>query len=307
MMVALPGPPGGMQLRDLNDNGHAAGIATTGNFPMSVSTQNYHIANADNFYQGNGTAFPTTFAGNNAAGVIAGLAQPLGQSAFAYTWNGASISRILPPVGESIRSVIGIADDGAVILNQTVGGQAYTAMRYRNGALEVLPPMTPSGNRGLAEFSSNNGTVLAAFYNPETRDTWVFVWRNDGTTRITSLRRPYGHGITVAMNNREHILVNNLDTAYINTPEGGFTLGKLPGNSSGHNFSGLNDLDDAVGFYGNGPLLYLSGTLYDLISYAEVDKLGWRLLTAERINNRRQILGRGMFNGQERWYLMTLK
>jgi hypothetical protein len=67
-----------MQLRDLNDNGHAAGIATTGNFPMSVSTQNYHIANADNFYQGNGTAFPTTFAGNNAAGVIAGLAQPLG-------------------------------------------------------------------------------------------------------------------------------------------------------------------------------------------------------------------------------------
>jgi hypothetical protein len=240
--------------------------------------------------------------------VIAGLAQPLGQSAFAYTWNGASINRILPAVGESIRSVIGIADDGAVILNQTVGGQAFTAMRCRNGALEVLPPMTASGNRGLAEFSSNNGTVLAAFYNPETRDTWVSVWRNDGTTRIIpSLRRPYGHGYTVAMNNREHILINNMDTTYINTPEGGFGLGKLPGNISAHNFSGLNDRDDAVGFYGNGPLLYLSGTLYDLISYAEVDKLGWRLLTAERINNRRQILGRGMFNGQERWYLMTLK
>ena len=309
MMVALPGPPGGMQLRDLNDNGHAAGIATTGNFPMSVSTQNYHIANADNFYQGNGTAFPTTFAGNNAAGVIAGLAQPLGQSAFAYTWNGASINRILPAVGESIRSVIGIADDGAVILNQTVGGQAFTAMRYRNGALEVLPPMTASGNRGWAEFSSNNGTVLAGFYNPDARETWVFVWRNDGTTRsIPSLRRPtYGHSITVAMNNREHILINNLDHAYVYTPEGGFGLGKLPGNSSGHNFSDLNDLDDAVGSYGNGPLLYLNGTLYDLINYAEVDKLGWRLLTAERINNRRQILGRGMFNGQERWYLMTLK
>lgn len=80
------------------------------------------------------------------------------------------------------------------------------------------------------------------------------------------------------------------------------------------NHWGLNNAGEIVGAlssssddpYPRGFWL-VNGQMRDLNDYTQAALFGWRFGLAKFINNRKQIVGTGMFNGQERWYLLTLK
>ena len=316
MITALPGPPGGMQLWSLNDNGHAAGIATTGSFPMSVSTQNYHIANADNFYQGNGTAFPTTVAGNNNSGVIAGLASPAGERPFAYTWDGASLTRITQ-AGDRLKVffVAGIDDSNRLATTITdLDGANHQAAVYADGSYSSFPRVGRNGETSNALAISYNGKLVASLRDAVTNEIYLGVW-DFPNGQIQSIRKFLTYDwtgcrcVVKRVTNQGDILLMS------GSSPGGATWPMIVNASESialpsavnSTTMDMNDARQVVGGVAGKPVFWDNGTLNDLNAYAESSKLGWKFITAERINNNHQVLGRGTYNGQERWYLMTLR
>lgn len=80
-------------------------------------------------------------------------------------------------------------------------------------------------------------------------------------------------------------------------------LGTLTGgNSSSAN--ALNELGQIVGWSGDHAFLYESGAMIDLNSLID-PTTGWVLSEASDINESGQIVGWGLYNGQERAFLMT--
>lgn len=316
MIMALPGPPGGMQLWSLNDNGHAAGIATTGSFPMSVSTQNYHVANADNFYQGNGTAFPTTVAGNNNSGVIAGLASPAGERPFAYTWDGASLTRIRQPDdAHKVLGVAGIDDSGRIAASVAeLSGANPQAAMYADGFFWTFPRMGRNGEASSALAVSYNGKLVANLRDATTNEIYLGVW-DYPAGQTQAIRKFLNYDwtgcrcVVKRVTNQGDILLMS------GSSPGGATWPMivnanesipLPG-AVNSTMMDMNDARQVVGGVSGKPVFWENGTLNDLNAYAESAKLGWKFITAERINNNGQVLGRGTYNRQERWYLMTLR
>lgn len=316
MIMALPGPPGGMQLWSLNDNGHAAGIATTGSFPMSVSTQNYHIANADNFYQGNGTAFPTTVAGNNNSGVIAGLASPAGEHPFAYTWDGASLTRSAQLSDRlKVAVVAGIDDSNRLAVTITELDVAnHQAAVYADGSFSTFPRVSRNGETSNALGISYNGKLVASLRDAITNEIYLGVW-DFPNGQIQTIRKFLTSDwigcrcvVKRVTNQGDILLMSGSSPGGATWPMIVNANESIPLPSAVNSTTmDMNDARQVVGGVSGKPVFWENGTLNDLNTYAESAKLGWKFITAERINNNGQVLGRGTYNRLERWYLMTLR
>ncbi len=70
-------------------------------------------------------------------------------------------------------------------------------------------------------------------------------------------------------------------------------------------YTGINNAGDLIGIGSNGPFLLRGGKFYLLNDWAKAD--GWVYGMPTYINNAGQLIGQGTFDGDTRWYLMTLK
>lgn len=326
MVVAYPQPTDGMRLVDLNDNGHAAGTAGpyVYGLPMSVSINNHHVATADNF----GDLSPwTSVGGNNSAGVVAGAtAQSERGARVAWIWDGARRTALPLPndVNKSVLWTGGIDDNGRVAVQLYDGtrlGGAYIAaigIVGNNGNYQFMPQVIGAGESTYVGRITNSGIVVGWAELAPTASR-IFLWRPDGSvTTIADINLLTCSCQAGAANNRGELIVVFDDRilrgtvagqppAYAELVASGRHT-RLPAlDGSSHEYLSLNDQGDMVGNYGSGTFVVLGGRLHDLNVYTNSAALGWRFETASLINNRRQVIGKGTFNGHQRWYLLTLK
>ncbi len=326
MVVAYPQPADGMRLVDLNDNGHAAGTAGpyVYGLPMSVSTNNHHVANADNF----GDLSPwTSVGGNNSAGVVAGAtAQSERGARVAWIWDGAKRTALPLPndVNKSALWTGGIDDNGRVAVQLYDGtrlGAAYIAAIGtigNNGNYQFMAQVLGAGESTYVGRITNSGIVVGWAELAPTASR-IFLWRpNSSVTTIADIDLLTCGCRPGAANNRGDLIIIFDDRIRHGTIEGqppvhgelftGSSRTRLPAlDASSHEYSAINDQRDMVGNYGSGPFVVLGGRIHDLNAYANSAAFGWRFETASLMNNRRQVTGEGMSNGQRRWYLLTLR
>lgn len=319
MLVALPMPAGSLAVVALADKGHAGGQVN--GTPFTVSERNAAVANTDNFYTGESTTTWTTQVGGmNADGVLAGVAT-IGPRTFGWTWNGAAITKFEPPDGFAMDNVVGPSNDGrvAATLRPAIGEPGLPkAVIYGGGAPTDIPTLVPlvNGERPfqLVQAMSGNGTVMGITKTEFTGWERIFTY-NAGVLRdlgqiidcncslVTVNDNGYVLGAPRKMG-PTGMLFNGTDRILIGAPKAGnFNV----------NVYDSNDRNDVVGSYwpvegGDSKLLvFIGGQSYDLNEYTQADKLGWTLNSAGRINNNRQILGEGTFQGERRWYRLTLR
>ncbi len=316
MMVALPMPTGTLSVLALADKGHAGGQVN--GTPFTVSERNAAVANADTFYSGESTTTWTTQVGGmNADGVLAGSAT-VGTRTFGWSWNGAAITKFEPPAGFAIENVVGPSNDGRIAANLRPTSGQMKAVIYGGGAPTDIPTLVPlvNGERPfqLVQAMSGNGTVMGITKTEFTGWERIFTFsagalRDLGQvidcncTLVTVNDNGYVLGAPRKMG-PSGVLFNGVDRILIGAPRAG---------NYNVNVFDSNDRNDVVGSYwavdssDSRPLVFLGGQSYDLNEYTQADKLGWTLQTATRINNNRQILGEGTFQGQRRWYRLTLR
>lgn len=315
-IVALQEPSEGMFLNDLNENGHAAGWHTVTRYiqPLSVSATNVHVANRDNFYDNGDNNWRIQVAGNNNSGVMAGMATtgPAADSVpFAWTWNGAAITRLpLSPDEDIITGVFGIADDGRVGVNWVRPATGFSYLSWWNGTFyDSFTRVNRDGDHLVGIKMSNNGTTAA--YGPEADGVSLFaiIYPDKTSAGVPGINRLTCGCQVVDVTNTGRLLIfseaneNRPAGAAIVTATSNETLPTALASAA----MDMNDRGDVVGGTDNRPQLYLDGQLLDLNSYTQASMVGWTLQTANLINNNRQIVGRGLYQGRQRWYLMTLK
>ncbi len=321
-----------MELTDLNNAGVASGF-TIGRpviRPITVSTRNFALANADNFYDTPGvTDWNLQVANSNSAGVLGGFTVAVPGSSraedrnFPWTWNGASITR-LPPVrdGEQaspIASMVGPADNGRYVVTAGYG----EGLQAREGTNNPEFPyqtayMARSGgitySRAIA-MAANGAWVGAATHQSQ----------DAATTEIVFIRAAGGGSYTfsqplnlktcrcsvVGINNAETLLVQNDDgSARLVSRDANVALPRA--DSSRHRVVDINNRGDVAGTNGRGPFVIIDGQLIQLATDPAVAAGGWRLGVARAINDNRQILAWGWnastpANPGTQWVLITLK
>ncbi len=316
MIIALPMPAGSLSVSALADKGHAGGQVD--GIPFTVSERNAAVANADTFYTGESTSIWTTQVGGMSAdGVLAGAAK-VGTRTFGWTWNGAAITKFEPPAGFAVDTVVGPSNDGRIAANLRPETGQVKAMIYGGGAPTDIPTLVPliNGERPfqLVQAMSGNGTVLGITKTEFTGWERIFTF-SAGTLRdlgqvidcncslVTVNDNGYVLGAPRKMGSYG-VLFNGTDRILIGAPKtGNFNV----------NVFDSNDRNDVVGSYwsvdsgDSRPLVFIGGQSYDLNEYTQAARLGWTLQTAVRINNNRQVLGEGIFEGQRRWYRLSLR
>ncbi len=286
--------------------------------PFTVSERNAALATADNFYTGEPTrTWTTQVGGMNADGVLAGLAT-IGARTFGWSWNGAAITKFEPPVGFAIENVVGPSNDGRIAATLRPTSGQMKAVIYSGGAPTDIPTLVPlvNGERTfqLVQAMSGNGTVMGITKTEFTGWERIFTF-SAGTLRdlgqlidcncspVTVNDNGYVLGAPRRMG-PAGVLFNGSDRILIGAPKAGnFNV----------NVYDSNDRNDVVGIYwpveggDSKPLVFIDGQSHDLNEYTQADKLGWTLTSAGRINNNRQIIGEGIYQGQPRWYRLTLR
>lgn len=318
LIVELAMPPGALSVTALADKGHAGG--QVGGKPFTVSERNAAIANADTFYTGESTTrWTTQVGGMNADGVLAGAAFLDSGRTFAWTWNGAAISKFEPPAGYRVDGVGGLSGDGRVVVNLRQGIGVPKAVIYSGSTPTDIPTLVPALDDGSRPYQvawsvSGNGTVMGLTYVQRTEPEHIFTY-SEGTLRDLGSTIDCNCS-PVAVNNLGYVLatprkvgafgllLNGIDRIVVNPP------GAVNANVS---VTDSNDRNDVVGSYapvdGSGarPFIFMGGQSYDLNAYTQAARLGWTLTTAAFINNNRQIVGMGSYQGQARWYRLTLQ
>ena len=318
MMVALPMPAGALTMTALADKGHAGGQANGA--PFTVSERNAAVANTDTFYTGESTTrWTTQVGGMNADGVLAGAAFIEGGRTFAWTWNGASLSKFEPPSGYRVESVGGLSDDGRIAVNLRQGVEVPKAVIYSGGTPTDIPTLVPALDDGSRPYQtawamSGNGTVMGLTYVQRTGPEHIFTYADGMLRDLGSTSDCNCSPVTV--NNLGYVLatprkvgpsgllLNGIDRLLVYPPGSG---------NANVNLNDSNDRNDVVGNYwpldgsGGRPFIFMGGQSYDLNDYTQAARLGWTLTTAALINNNRQIVGTGSYQGQVRWYRLTLR
>ncbi len=310
VIVALPVDPEDTVLDRLNDRGHASGFRPNGDairLPVMVSESNVALASEANFFGGDQADWSLLrTAASNAGGVVAGHGV-VGGAAVAWLWDGTPAVRLPAPPGTSISQVVGPSDTGSL---------AATSFNPDSGEQEVLL-WQPNGSRSSIYRVIPVKAGMSLF--GMAANGWVGGVERDGillTPKIyDGFWRPLPIDViecqceAVALNVLGQVLMNPRrdlggDPRGYLVSTSGATL--LPRPDPGARYTGLNDLGDVVGNADSGPFVIQDGIVHELNAYIGSAQLGWRLLSAESINNRRQVLGLGEWQGRRRWYRLDL-
>lgn len=312
MITALAQPYTGAVLDHLGDGGRASGyqlpVASGLALPLSASATDTITASDQNFFSGDRTAWTQLrTASSNNYGVLAGHGVVHGRH-ISWIWNGkAAIRHPLPP-GYTISAVVGPADDGSFAadtynlanFSQEIlwwQGNGSRSILYRNVQAKAGMLLFDIASNGIIGAIEREGIALT----PKLHDgQWRTLPFDYFSCRCEAKR----------VNARGQVLMSPLpgrggDPQGYLVSRAGATL--LPRAGQYTSYADLNDLGDVVGNSGGRPIVIFDGVLHDLNTYTNIASTGWQLLTAVAINQRRQILGAGLWQGQSRWYLLSLR
>jgi len=300
----------------INSRGEVAAYANTIPDPNAFSGDESYVWSGGTVYSLPGLAGATdtiAFALNDVGQVVGRSTQP-GAPNHPVLWDHGTI-QVLPELP-------GDNKGGALMINNygnAVGYSANTALGIRRavvwsgGSVSPLPPLAGGGIYDEALGINQHGDI-AGFSGSGSGSEHIAVWRHGTATDLGTLGGTWGDGY--AINDRGQVV--GLSATASGAPDaflwdGGnlLDLGTLAGDSFSE-ANGINDESTVVGFSGGDPndittwhaVLWRSGQMIDLQSGVSPDS-GWTLLAASGINNRGQIDGFGIHNGQFRSFLLT--
>jgi probable HAF family extracellular repeat protein len=197
---------------------------------------------------------------------------------------------------------VAINNSGVIAANtwrQDFTGEAIT---WSNGVVRYLDPNHRTGASDI----NNRGEVVGAFYleTPPGPDIFTAIM-HDGTISVLgafggNALNDHGHVAGTSYVGGRHAVLYR-DGALLN-------LGMLRGdyfswpsalNNAGQVIGGSEDGDDHTR-----PFLYADGKMYSLNELIHPNS-GWTIFYAADINDRGQIVGTGLYDGQHRAFLLT--
>jgi probable HAF family extracellular repeat protein len=212
-----------------------------------------------------------------------------------------------------------IGSDGASALNQkgeVVGQQELgNPFVWKNGLKVPLPAYANLGWTSIHPYATNdNGWIVGRSVTPSSGQ-WGRAFVNlPGSNPQDIGTLGYLWASANAINNRGEVVGGSWTTfeqysmhAFLWTQSGGMKdLGTLGGETTA---TSINESGHVVGYGDTAPqgpkhaFLYKDGSLIDLNSLIDPQS-GWVLTQAADINDRGQIVGTGLFNGQERGFVL---
>lgn len=309
MVVALPADPGATTLNRLNGRGHASGVQTTASEaiqrPVTVSPVGVALASNANFFGGDeGNWSQLRAASSNNGGMMAGHGI-VGGTHLAWLWDGTPAVRLSVPGGYSITAVVGPSDTGSLAATtyNPATAEQEVLLWQPNGSRSSIYKIVPV-KAGIFLFGmAGNGWIGGVERDGILMTPKIY----DGSWRALPIDAIACQCDAVRINTRGQVLMTPRDDSgrgYL-VSAGGATL--LPRPDPAARYADLNDLGDVVGTAAAGPFVILDGVVQELNAYAGSAALGWRFDTAVAINNQRQVLGVGQWQGQTRWYRLNLR
>lgn len=309
MVVALPVSQSGTILDRLNGRGHASGYQPTATEavqrPVTVSATGVALASNANFFGGDeGSWSLLRTASSNNGGMMAGHGIVNGTH-LAWLWDGTPAVRLSVPAGYTINTVVGPSDTGSLAAStyNPATFEQEVLLWQPNGSRSSIYRIIPV-KAGIFLFGmASNGLIGGVERDGILLTPKIY----DGSWRPLPIDTGVCQCDAVRINARGQVLMTPRDDAargyLVNTS--GATL--LPRPDPGARYADLNDLGDVVGTGSSGPFVILDGVVQELNAYAGSAALGWRFDTAVAINNQRQVLGVGQWQGQSRWYRLNLR
>jgi len=172
----------------------------------------------------------------------------------------------LGTLGGSTSLAVDVNDLGQVTGDSTTAVEQNRAFLYTAGAMVNLG--TLGGTYSTAVALNESGVVIGNSTTADDAETHAFVYQDGVMLDLGSLGG--GSSSAKAINNR----------------------GQVVGNSANANAQ-------------TRAFVWENGVMTDLNSLLPVDS-GWELTSARFINDRQQVVGEGLYQGQSSWYLLTL-
>ena len=208
----------------------------------------------------------STAHGINDAGQIVGTSDPTTGYPRAFLWQNGTMTD-LGTLGGSHSYGYGINDAGQIVGDSLTANSRMRAFLWQNGTMTDLGTLG-GGNSWSVEIN-NAGQVAGTSVTFDSGYPHPFVWQNGTMTDLVS-PRDYSH-ITESRSI----------------------------NASGHVVGESTNVASQVMH----AFLYRDGSMINLNTLLPAGS-GWELKAANDINDAGQIVGRGLFNGQERAFLM---
>jgi len=240
----------------------------------------------------------------NSSGEVAGFAFAADFSAYnAFLYNGSSDVPI-PTLGGVNNAAYGINDAGTVVGYSEDATGAILAFQYSGGTPASLGTL-PGGTTTQATAINSSGQIVG-YGDTASGATDAFLYSGGFTDLgvptgfVSSEANAIGNFGAVAGFVSTDTLSNE---AFLWTPADGMTLlGTLGGDSQAF---GVNSSGMVVGASNGVAFLYTDSHMYDLNTLLDSTGAGWQLQEALAINDRGQIAGTGLYNGDQRAFLLN--
>lgn len=327
-MTALPAFAGGYSIVDLGGIGGGTSSANginnlgqvVGQFNPAVWSYPPSFFKARSFGYTDGVATEIAVPGSfwsyasaiSENGKIVGSASTNGSSMTqAYLYSNGTVQS-LGHLGGGISAAWGVNNSGQVVGQSVDSQQHYYAFVYSNGAMSSLGAL--GGINSAATAINNSGQISGSANLAGDQKSHAFLYANGAMQDLGTLGglRSGGYdlndlGQVVGESELAAVDGKYLSHAFLFSAGSMIDLGTLGGLSS--YATAINLKSQIVGTAQNDsgeyrPFLYRDGAMTDLAHLLDIGS-GWVLKDVQDINDRGQIVGYGIFNGEERAFLMT--
>lgn len=233
-----------------------------------------------------------------------------GSTFHAFAIHPGEAMKDLGTLGGTSSYTYGVNNAGWVIGISEIAGNTSLHAFLHNG-VSMLDLGTLGGSSSVA-IDINEAGQVAGDAATETEQNRAFLYTGGVAVNLGTLGGSFS--TAVALNNSGEVTGNsttaNDEESHAFLYRGGamLDLGSLGGGSS--SASGINNRGQVVGTSVDlnslqRAFVWENGVMTDLNSVLPPES-GWELLSARFINDRQQVVGEGVFQGQNTWYLLSL-